>query len=140
MIVTYVSFITGIPIGFEQERYTVFEAFNATGDLIPIPIIKGTNLQSELEFDVISQFRDVTATRLTGVTGGDYLVNARVINPFGPNEQFVLVQFELLQDQLPEPNEEFSIELTSSGASRIVIGQEGGPFSRTTVVIVDDDG
>ena len=66
------SFITAIPIGFEQERYTVFEEFNATGELIPIPIIKGNNLQSELRFDVIAQFIDGTATRLIDVTGGDY--------------------------------------------------------------------
>ena len=140
MIVTYVSFITGITIGFEQERYTVFEAFNATGDLIPIPIIKGTNQQSELEFDVISQFIDGTATRLTGVTGGDYLANARVVLPFLPNQQSIELRFELLQDRLPEPNEDFTIELTTSGAPRVVVGQDGGLFARTTVVIVDDDG
>ena len=134
------SFITGIPIGFEQERYTVSEALDAIGELILIPIIKGNNLQSELEFTVISQFIDGTATRLTGVTGGDYQADARVAIPFGPNQQFVLVQFLLLQDRLPEPNEEFSIELSTLGATRVNIGQLGGPFSRTTVVIVDDDG
>ena len=136
------SFITGIPIGFEQERYTVSEALDATGDETLIPIIKGNNLQSELEFDVISQFIDGTATRLTGVTGGDYAANARVATPFFPNEQSIQLQFILLQDRLPEPNEEFSIELTTLGAPRprVNIGQPGGPFSRTTVVIVDDDG
>ena len=137
---TYVSFITAIPIGFAQERYTVSEALNATGELIPIPIIKGNNLQSELQFDVISEFRDDTATRLTGFSG-DYLVNARVVViPFLPIEQFIQVEFVLLQDRLPEPNEEFSIELTTSGAPRVNIGQLGGPFSRSTVMIIDDDG
>ena len=135
------SFITAIPIGFEQERYTVSEEFDALGDLIPIPIIKGNNLQSELEFAVISQFVDGTATRRTGVTGGDYQTSeARIVNPFLPIEQFIQVQFELLQDLLPELNEEFTIELTTSGAPRVLTGQEGGPFARTTVVIVDDDG
>ena len=142
MIITYVSFITAIPIGFAQERYTVFEALNATGELIPIPIIKGNDLKSELELDVISQFIDGTATRLTGVTVGDYLVDARVVLSFFPNQQSIELRFELLQDRLPEPNEEFIIELTTltSGAPRVVVGQEGGPFPRTTVVIVDDDG
>ena len=135
------SFITAIPIGFEQEQYTVFEEFNATGDLIPIPIIKGNNLQSELRFDVIAQFIDGTATRLIDVTGGDYqTIEARVVIPFLPNDQSIQVQFLLLQDRLPEPNEDFTIELTTSGAPRVVVGQDGGPFARTTVVIVDDGG
>ena len=129
------SFITAIPIGFEQERYTVSEANDTLGDLIPIPIIKGNNLQSELEFEVIAQFIDDTATRLT-----DYLVVARIVIPFLPNDQSIQVQFLLLQDRLPEPNEEFTIELTTSGAPRVVVGQDGGPFARTTVVIIDDDG
>ena len=60
MSVTF-SFIIVILIGFEQETYTVFEAFNISGDPIPVPIIKGNNLQSELQFDVIAQFRDGTA-------------------------------------------------------------------------------
>ena len=134
------SFITGIPIGFEQERYTVSEEFDTTGDLIPIPIIKGNNLQSELQFDVISKFIDGTATRRTGVTGGDYRVDARVVLSFLPNQMSMELRFELLQDRLPEPNEEFTIELTTSGAPRVVVGQDGGPFARTTVVIVDNDG
>ena len=129
------SFITAITIGFEQERYTVSEEFDAFDDLIPIPIIKGNNLQSELEFAVISQFIDGTATRLT-----DFLASSRVSNPFLPTEQSIPVQFDLLQDRLPENNEEFTIELTTSGAPRVMIGQDGGPFSRTTVVIIDDDG
>ena len=133
-------FIAAIPIGFEQERYTVSEAIDATGVLTAIPIIKGNNLQSELEFAVISQFIDGTATRLTGVTGGDYQVDARVVLPFIPDDQSIQLLFELLQDRLPEPNEEFTIELTTSGAPRVVIGQDGGPFARTTVVIIDDDG
>ena len=135
------SFITAIPIGFEQERYTVSEANDTIGDPILIPIIRGNNLQSELEFDVISQFIDGTATRLTGVTGGDYqTIEARVVIPFLPIEQSIELQFLLLQDRLPEPNEDFTIELTTSGAPRVVVGQPGGPFARTTVVIIDDDG
>ena len=131
---------SAIPIGFEQERYTVSEEFVTTGDLIPIPIIKGNNLQSELQFDVISKFIDGTATRWTGVTGGDYRVDARVVLSFLPNQKSMELRFELLQDRLPEPNEEFTIELTTSGAPRVVVGQDGGPFARTTVVIVDNYG
>ena len=134
------SFIIGIPIGFEQEQYTVTEEFNATGDLIPIPVIKGNNLQSELQFDVIAQFIDCTATRLIGFSGDYQTSEARVSIPFFPNQQAIELEFQLLQDRLPEPTEEFTIELTTSRAPRVVVGQPGGPFSRTTVVIVDDDG
>ena len=135
------SFITAIPIGFEQERYTVSEALDATGDPIPIPIIKGNNLQSELRFDAIAQFIDGTATRETDDTTGDYIsIVPRRTLPFPAAAESISFTFELIDDRLPEDVEEFSIELTTSGAPRVNIGQPGGPFSRTTVVIVDDDG
>ena len=93
------SFITAIPIGFEQERYTVSEEPHAFTEPFSIPIIKGDNLQSELQFDVIGQFIDGTATRLTGVTGGDYhTIEARVIIPFWPIGQSIPLVIEVLQD------------------------------------------
>ena len=137
------SFITAIPIGFEQERYTVSEALGATGELIPIPVIKGNNLQSELRFAVIAQFIDGTATltRWTDDTIGDYItLIPRQFLLFPAAAESISFSFEVIHDRLPEPNEEFSIELTTSGAPRVVVGQDGGPFARTTVVIVDDDG
>ena len=140
MIITYVSFITDIPIGFVQETYTVFEEFNATGDLIPIEIIKGNNLESELLFDVIAQFRDGTATRQEGTMLADYSVASRVTIPFPAASSFITVSYVLLQDDLPEPTEQFTIELTSSGAPRVDIGQAGGPFACATIFIIDSDG
>ena len=70
---------------------------------------------------------------------GDYIALQRVTFPFFPDDQFTQIRFELIQDRLPEDDEEFSIELTSLGV-RVVIGQPGGPFSRATIVIIDDDG
>ena len=135
------SFITAIPIGFEQERYTVSEEFDAIGELIPIPVIKGNNLQSELRFDVIAQFIDGTATRLIDVTDGDYITpDPREFLLFPAAAESISLDFEVINDRLPEPNEEFTIELTTSGAPRVMVGQDGGPFARTTVVIVDVDG
>ena len=135
----HISFITAIPIGFEQERYTVFEAFDATGEPILIPVIKGHNLQSELQFDVVAHFIDGTAQQGTGTTTGDYFTGLRrILIPFPANDQRIAFTFELIQDRLPEDAEDFSIEL-SSGGPRVVVGQAGGPFSRTTVVIIDDD-
>ena len=135
------SFITGIVIGFEQNTYTIFEAFNATGDLILIPVIKGNNQRSELRFDVIAQFIDGTATRETDNTIGDYIrVDARVTLPFPAAAESISFSFELINDRLPEPNEEFSIALTTSGAPRVIVGQDGGPFSSTRIVIIDEDG
>ena len=135
------SFITAIPIGFEQERYTVSEALDGTGELIPIPVIKGNNLQSELRFDVIAQFIDGTATRETGDTIGDYIIPVpRETRLFPAAAESISYDFVVINDRLPEPNEEFSIALTTSGAPRVMIGQDGGPFNRATVVIIDDDG
>ena len=140
VIITYVSFITDIPIGFEQERYTVFEDFNATGEMIVISIIKGNGLESELLFDVIAQFIDGTASRQEGSTPGDYRVASRVFIPFPADNSSISVMYELLQDELPELTEEFTIELNSLGAPRIAIGQSRGLFSSATIVIIDADG
>ena len=140
MSVTF-SFIIVILIGFEQETYTVFEAFNISGDKIPVPVIKGNNLQSELQFDVIAQFRDGTAVRETPGMAGDYFTSEpRITLSFIPNEQLISFTFILVIDDLAEPEEEFSIELTVSGAPRVVIGQGGGPFGRASVVIMDAAG
>ena len=135
------SFFTAIPIGFEQERYTVFEAFNATGDEIPIPVIKGNSLQSELPFNVIAQFIDGTATRRTMDNVGDFAtVRPRTTIPFFANQSRIPFQFELTSDRIPEQPEEFTIELTTFGAPRVVVGAEGIVFGRATIVIIDDDG
>ena len=136
-----ISFITGIIIGFEQDTYTFFEAFNATGNLIPVVVIKGNNRRSELEFLVIAQFIDGSATRQTADTFGDYIrFPPRLTLPFPAAAESISFYFELINDRLPEPNEEFSIELTTSGAPRVIVGQAGGPFSSARIVIIDDDG
>ena len=140
VVIVMFSFITAIPIGFEQERYTVFEAFNATGGQILIPVIKGNNLESELEFDVIGQFIDGSAQREIGAGTGDFIaIQPRVTLLFPTDEQFIEVGFILIQDRLPEDAEDFSIELTTSGAPRVEIGS-GGLFGRATIVIIDNDG
>ena len=135
-----VFFITGIVIGFEQDTYTIFEV-NATGDLILIPVIKGNNRESELRFDVIAQFIDGTATRVIGNTTGDYIrLIPRVTLPFFATAERINFDFELVSDRLPEDVEEFSIQLTTSGQPRVIVGQADGPFSSATIVIIDEDG
>ena len=124
------SFITDIFIGFGQQRYTVFEA-DATGGLTSIPVIKANHLQ--LQFDVIVQISDGSAEE-----GSDYQAMPRSTIRFLANELSIDITFVLLQDAIPEDKEEFFIELTTSGAPRVMIG--GGLFGRVTVVIIDDDG
>ena len=132
------SFITGIVIGFEQNTYTVFEAFNTTGELIQIPVIKGNNRQSELDFDVIAQFIDGTATREIDNTIADYIKpDPRISLPFPAAAERIHFDFELINDRLPEDVEDFGIELTTSGAPRVVVGQAGGS---ARIVIIDEDG
>ena len=128
-----VSFVTVIFIGFEQQRYTVFEA-DADGTLTLIPVLKANNQESELQFLLVAQISDRTTQ-----IGSDYLAVTRSFITFSANQQFINVQSELLPDVIPEDEEEFTIELTTSGdAPRIMIG--GSLFGRTTVVIIDDDG
>ena len=121
-------------IGFEQQRYTVFEA-DAYGDSTLIPVFTANGQEPEIQFNVISQILDGSAEE-----GSDYDAMRRITWPFLANEQSIDIEFVLLGDDIPEDEEEFTIELelTTSGAPRVMIG--GGLFGRTTVVIIDDDG
>ena len=144
--ISTVSFhCAAINIGFEQERYTVFEAFNATGELIPIPIIKENNQQSEITFEVIS-----TILLGNGPTAAqpneDFEANPPVQRQdFDADEQEIDYRFDLLDDtptnpNVPEPIETFQIQLSleDEGLQDINIG--GSLFATATVVIIDDDG
>ena len=88
-------YVTAIPIGFAQERYTVFEKYNAAGELIPIEIIKGNGLESELQFFVITQFRDGMATQQEGDMLTDYSVASRVTIPSPTVNSFISVAYVL---------------------------------------------
>ena len=119
-------------IGFEQERYTVCEA-DAYGDLTLIPVITANGQESELQFDVMVQILDGSAE-----VGKDYQAMPRSTIRFLANEQSIDVPLVIYQDDTREGEEQFFIELTTSGAPHVMIG--GGLFGRTTVVIKDDDG
>ena len=131
IVIVMFSFVTDIFIGFEQQRYTVFEA-DAYGDLTSIPVIKAN--ESELQINVIAQISDDSAEE-----GSDYQAMPKIFIPFSANEQSIDILFVLLGDDIPEDDEEFTIELTTSGdAPHVMIG--GGLFGRATIVIIDDDG
>ena len=135
------SFITGIVIGFEEDTYTVSEASGNEYSIPPDVVIKGNNQKSELRFDVIAQFIDGTATRVTRDTIGDYITfEPRVTLLFRAAVERIGFYFDVINDRLPEPDEEFSIALTTLGAPRVVVGQDGGPFSSARIVITDEDG
>ena len=139
---------TALNIGFIQERYTVYEGFNATGELIPIPIIKENNQQSEITFEVIT-----VLTLGSGPTaaqpGEDFEANPPVQRPvFDADEQEINYHLELFDDSpanpnVPELTETFQIQLSlkDEGLPNINIGASGGTlFATATVVIIDDDG
>ena len=134
---------TAINVGFEQERYTVFEATDANGQLIPIPIIKENGQKSELTFEVIA-----TLTLGSGPTAAqldeDFFSNPPVRRQdFDPDEQEIDYLFELSGDNVPEPTETFQIQLSlvDEGLTNINLAASGGSlFTTATVVIIDDDG
>ena len=134
----FVLFCTAINIGFEQERYTVYEAFNATGELIPIPIIKENGQESELTFEVIATLTlgsDLMAAQL----GEDFDANPPVQRQdFDPDEQKIYYHFQLFDDtpDVPEPTETFQIEISLFNMAAI----GGSLFDTATIVIIDDDG
>ena len=134
-------FNAAITIGFEQEFYTVFEAFNATGELIEVPIIKNNNsLHSDITFVVIVSL--IAGNSSNAATDGtDYFSGGNVSSfSFRRDQQRINYQFELFDDDTPEGEEEFQIELSlGSGTPGVSVGG-GGVYSRATVVIIDDDG
>ncbi len=134
-----------INIGFEQERYTVFEA-DAIGDLIRIPIVKENDQESELTFEVIGSpilGSGFTAARLDP-PGQDFIAIPQVQDQdFNPDEQEIEYLFELIDDSVPEPTETFQIQLSlgDEGLTNINLAASGGSlFATATVVIIDDDG
>ena len=123
----------------------MFEATDATGALIPIPIIKEHNQQSELTFVVI-------ATLILGSgpsaaqPGKDFEANPQVQRQdFDADEQEIDYRFELFDDtpdnpNVPEPPESFHIQLSLEDEGLTNINLGGSLFATATVVIIDDDG
>ena len=124
---------TDIFIGFQQERYTVFEA-DAMGNETQILVFKANGQESELQITVIAQVADNTAIR-----GSDYQALARRNIGFPANQRFINISFEVLQDIIPEDVEEFTFELTTLNSPRVIIGG-GGLFGRARIFIIDNDG
>ena len=129
-------------IGFEQERYTVFEA-NATGDFTFIPIIKENDQESELTFEVtVTLILESNPT--AAVEGEDFFAEPHVQNiRFKSNIQEVDYVFEVLDDYpgVPELTETFQIQLSleDEGPANVNLGASGGSlFATVTIVIIDD--
>ena len=147
-LVYFVFYCTAINVGFEQERYTVYEALNATGELIPIPIIKENDQESEITFEVIATLK-LGSDRLAAQPGEDFVANPPVQRQnFDTDEQFIVYQFELFDDTpenpgVPEHTETFQIQLSlaDEGLTNINLGASGGSlFATATIVIIDNDG
>ena len=135
-----IFFNLAITIGFEQEFYTVFEAFNATGELIEVPIIKSNNQTSNETFEVIVSV--IAGSSSNAATDGTDYFSGRNVSSFSfrPDQQRINYQFELIDDDTPEGEEVFQLELSlGSGTPGVSVGG-GGVYSRATVVIIDDDG
>ena len=140
-------YYTAINIGFEQERYTVFEATDATGQLIPIPIIKENDQESEITFEVIA-----TLILGSGPTAAqpyeDFQADLVQKQNFDPDEQEIDYLYELFDDtpenpDVPELTETFQIQLSlaDEGLTNINLAAGGGSlFATATIVIIDDDG
>ena len=143
-------FYTALIIGFEQSSYTVSEFLNATGDLTRIPVIKGSNQQSELTFEI-------TINTITGrgpsaanidqqdFTGRDIITLLVQSREFSPDQQSLSYIFELLDDNEAELLEVFRVELSheESGLTINLGGQHADGsalFATTQIFIVDDDG
>ena len=148
MIICVLCCNSAINVGFEQERYTVFEAIEATGQLIPIPIIKENGQESELTFEVIG-ILTLGSGPTAAQPGKDFEANPPVQRElFHPDEQEIDYRFELFDDtpvypDVPELTETFQIQLslTNDGLTNINLAASGGSlFATATVVIIDDDG
>ena len=124
----------------------MFEEFDVTGELIPIPIVKENNQLSELTFRVIAIVTlesGIGAARLDP-PNADFSANPRVQREdFDPDELAIQYEFEFFDDSLPEPPETFQIQLylEDEGFTSVNLGASGGSlFATATIVIIDDDG
>ena len=136
---------TAINIGFEQERYTVFEA-DVSGLLTRIPIVKENDQESELTFEVIATLilgSGFGAARVD-LPGQDFAAIPRVqFQDFDPDEQVIEYLFGLIDDSVPEPIETFQIQLSLANVGLTSVNLEatgGSLFATATIVIIDDDG
>ena len=110
-----------------------------------IRIIKDNNKQSEITLDVLA--RPITGSNSTAAVRGrneDFRANNLQRHEFNSDEQVINYEFELLDDEIPEPEEYFEIELSIpdlAGLTGINLGANGGNlFARATIVIIDNDG
>ena len=147
----YVFFYAVLTIGFEQNSYTIFEAFNATGELLSIPVVKGNNQRSELTFSLtfsIIRGGGLNSANIDQTDGDvDIIADLAQDRDFFPDKQSLAFVFELVNDNEPEADEVFQVELSlgpeESGLSVNlggVLADGTDLFPRTEVVIVDNDG
>ena len=119
----------------------MFEAFNATGQLIPIPIIKENNQLSELTFEVIATLT-LGSGPMAAQPGEDFDAFPQVQRQdFDPDEQEIEYVFELFDEDILEPLETFQIQLSlaDEGLTSVDLEAVGGSlFATATIVIVDD--
>ena len=142
-------FYTALIIGFELNSYTVSESLNGSGELIPIPAIKGNNQQSELTF--ILTFNTITGSGPNAANinqldfNSDIIANLIQQRQFSPDQQSIPFRFELVNDLELEALEAFQVQLSlfESGLSVNlggVLADGSALFASTQIFIVDDDG
>ena len=143
-------FHTALIIGFEQNSYTVSESLNASGEIIPIPVIKGNNQRSELTFRLT--FNTITgsgpnAANIDQSDFGNTDIIATLVQDrqFSPDRQSIPFHFELVDDSELEALEVFQVQLSlfESGLSVNlggVLADGSALFASTQIFIVDDDG
>ena len=129
--------------------YTFFEA-NDTFTMIPI--IKGGNQRSELTFSLrasIIRGSDANAAETDQDSSDrDILARETQDRTFRPAQQSVPFVFELIDDDDPEPTEDFQVELSleesglnvNLGGVVEIDGSISVLFSSARIVIIDDDG
>ena len=135
---------TAITIGFTQTVYTFSEGIDFFSE---IPIIKGNNRQTEITFSVrfSLSFGNSASPAALNV---DFLAAEVQSKDFDPDEQSISFVFEVIDDFEMEATESFDVELSMSEEDLfgVNVGARGSLangltlFSRTRVIIIDNDG
>lgn len=144
----YVSFYAALTIGFEQSSYTIFEAFNGTGELIRIPVVKGNNRRTELTFSLTFSIVRGAGPNSANIdqmdrASRDIVADLAQEDDFPAERQNLDFLFELVNDDETEMDEVFQVEMSlSQEESGLNVNLGGGSslFATTEVFIVDDDG
>ena len=131
IIITDAPFITVVvSVQFNASTYSV----NESGEIVqPVLVLSGS---TAINFTVHVNVTDMSATKWSDNKTGDYKSETPLVVSFNEGVSNISVNISIVDDNLLEEDEKFSLTIDSSSLHSNVMVDEPG---NTTVTILDDD-